>query len=92
MQDESPWVRGFGSRGGLHVKGIAGQVVEIRDETLFVRFDGERWRYLPPVPVRRNEGMLDGEEHPAGLPRVDGCALPRSERLSQPAVAARSGR
>ncbi|MDE0629108.1 MAG: hypothetical protein OXH99_22155 [Bryobacterales bacterium] len=35
-----------------------------------MRFDGDRWRYLPPVPVRRDEVMLDGEEHPAGLPAL----------------------
>ena len=52
-------------------EGYRGTVVEIRDGTLLVRFDGERWRYLPPVPVRRNEVMPDGEEHPAGWPRVD---------------------
>lgn len=52
-------------------EGYCGTVVEIRDGTLFVRFDGDRWRFLPPVPVRRDEVMLDGKEHPAGLPRVD---------------------
>ena len=38
-------------RGG----GMRGTVVGIRDETLFVRLDGERWRELPPVPAQAHE-------------------------------------
>jgi hypothetical protein len=56
---------------GLPREGYRGTVVEIRDGTLFVRFDGERWRYLPSVPVRRDEVEPDGPEHPASARRVD---------------------
>ena len=42
-------------------EGYRGTVVEVRGRTLFVRFDGERWRYLPPVPVRSGEVVPDGE-------------------------------
>ena len=52
-------------------EGYRGTVVEIRDGTLFVRFDGERWRYLPPVPVGRHEVVPAGVEHPADQRHVD---------------------
>lgn len=54
-------------------EGYRGRVVEIRDGTLFVRFDGERWRYLPPVPVSNREVVPDDVEHAAVERHVDGA-------------------
>ena len=36
-----------------------------------MRFDGERWRNLPPVPVGMHEVVPDGVEHPADERLVD---------------------
>jgi len=52
-------------------EGYCGTVVEIRNGRLLVRIDGERWRYLPPVPVRSDEVEPDGMEHPASARRVE---------------------
>ena len=58
-------------RWGSRREGYRGSVVEIRDGTLFVRFDGERWRHLPPVPVGIHEVVPDGVEHATDDRHVD---------------------
>ena len=50
-------------------EGYRGTVVKVRNGTLLVRFDGERWRYLPPVPVCIDEVEPDGLKHPASTSR-----------------------
>ena len=38
--------------------GYTGTVTRIEGERLYVRLDGERWRGMAPIPVRREEIRL----------------------------------